>query len=418
MKKVMQRQTMDFQFNPRSFDFRQNPYPTYDYLRTHFPIYYRAQQNDWILTRYIEIEEVLKSPHFCRSASLSESSSTVIQKNSLINKLLLKRMESEELIGLWMLMRKPPAHNRIRQVFQSHFGPQQIRRLKTSAQIQTAHLIEVAFAKGSLDVIHDLATPLSLDLSCQTLGILKQHQHPQLPQWIDDLSTMLDLDASRGSKERGLLAISNLANYFKECTTTRYEKTQGQDSLIASLVKAQADNRLSQEEVIANCILLLIAGSATTKHLLSNSILVLLKHPTQLKLLQTTPSLMPAAIAEVLRYECPVQSVSRTASSNTQLANQTIYKGQPVHCIIAAANRDPAKFSNPNEFSITRSHNPHLSFGRGIHTCIGLHLAQSVAEATVSKLIQQIPNLSLATKEIDWENTYITRGLKSLPVTF
>jgi len=142
--------------------------------------------------------------------------------------------------------------------------------------------------------------------------------------------------------------------------------------------------------------------------------LTLLNHPQQLQLLQADPTLIEVTIAEVLRYNSPVQGVPRTALSDVQLSNQTIRKGEIVYCLIAAGNRDPAQFPEPDKFDIKRQPNPHLSFGKGIHVCVGRHLAK----LAVGTLVRRFPELSLATNSLEWEDSFLGHGLKSLPVTF
>lgn len=187
---------------------------------------------------------------------------------------------------------------------------------------------------------------------------------------------------------------------------------------MSTLIKAQAEGQLSEEELLGNCILMFFAGHSTTKYLIGNSILTLLNHPEQLHLLQADPNSIQMTIAEVLRYDNPVQFISRTALSDIQLSNQTIHRGQVVHCILAAGNRDPAQFPDPNKFDIRRQPNPYLSFGQGIHICLGKHLAKLVAEIAVVTLVRRLPGLSLATESLEWEETFLVRGLKSLPVVF
>lgn len=159
-------------------------------------------------------------------------------------------------------------------------------------------------------------------------------------------------------------------------------------------------------------------GHSSTRNLIGSSILTLLNHPDQLQLLQADPSKIEMTISEVLRYESPVQGISRTAMSDIKLSNQIIHQGEVVNCIIAAANRDPAQFPNPDKFDIRRQPNPYLSFGRGIHNCIGKHLAKLVAEIAVGTLVRRLPGLSLATASLEWEDSFLGRGLKSLPVLF
>ncbi|HBQ97761.1 MULTISPECIES: cytochrome P450 [unclassified Roseofilum] len=407
---------MPLPFNPRSPEFRANPYPTYDYLRTHHPIYYRPEPKDWVLTRYADIVEALTSPSFGRAESGLAGLTTANQE--AIHPFLSLRQDSQRLMALWLVLRNPPDHTRIRQWLVAPFSPARIKIWRSRIQEKVDDLIERVKEQRTMDIIHDFAYPLTLDVNCEILGIPKSEWHPRFKQWSEGLSAVGDLDTNVIANEKGLLAIAGLAQYFRSLIAKHYSDRQPQENLISTLVQAQAEGQLSEEELIANCILLFFAGDSTTKHLIGNSILTLLDHPQQLRQLQANPSLIETTISEVLRYEGPFQVVSRTALSDIQLSNTTIHRGEIVNCMLAAGNRDPAKFPNPEKFDIQRQPNPYLSFGRGIHICLGRHLGKLLAEIAVGTLVNRLPELSIATESLEWEDTFLARGLKSLPVVF
>jgi len=409
-------ETMPLPFNPRSPEFRANPYPTYEYLRSHHPIYYRPERKDWVLTRYADVVEVLKNPSFGRSQQGLANLMTAKQEQ--IHKFLSLRQESQRLMKLWLVLRNPPDHTRIRQLLRSPFTPSRIQTLRSRIQAQVDDLIDRIKYLGKMDIIDDLAYPLTLGVNCEILGIPEREWHPRFKQWSEGLSAVGDLDASAIANERGLLAIAGLAEYFRSLIAKCYSHCEPQDNLISTLIQAQAEGQLSEEELLANCILIFFAGDSTTKHLIGNSILTLLNHPDQLSLLQADPSLIETTISEVLRYEGPFQVVSRTALSDFQILNQTIHRGEIVNCLLAAGNRDPAQFPDPDKFDIRRKPNPYLSFGQGIHICLGKHLGKLLAEIAVGTLVRRLPRLSLTTKSLEWEDTFLARGLKSLPVVF
>jgi len=415
----MTQKTMPLPFNPRSAEFRANPYPTYHYLRTHHPIYYRPEHQDWLLTRYTDIFAVLKNPNFGRSELGLTKPEMVAINQQPIKHLLSMRHESQKLMKLWLLMRNPPEHTRLRNLFSEHFSSKRIQTLRAYIQTKADNLIEVVKESGKMDIINDLTYPLTIDVNCnKILGISPQAWHPCFKQWSEELLLMADLEPTPISTERGLLAIAGLSEYFRNWIAKCRNAPELQDNFISTLIRAETEGQLSEEELISHCILLFFAGHATSKHLIGTSILTLLNHPEQLQLLQAEPTLLEMAIAEVLRYDSPVQGVSRTALFDVQLSNQTIRKGDIVHCLIAAGNRDPAQFPEPDKFDIKRQPNIHLSFGKGIHVCVGRHLAKLVAEIAVSTLVRRFPELSLATNSLEWEDSFLGHGLKSLPVTF
>ncbi len=416
MSETSQNESGPLPFNLRSPEFRANPYPTYEYLRTHHPIYYRPERKDWVLTRYADIVEVLKNPSFGRSEGGLANLMTAKQEQ--IHKFLSLRQESQRLMKLWLVLRNPPDHTRIRQLLRSPFTQSPIQTLRSRIQTQVDRLIDRVKDRGKMNIIHDLAYPLTLGVNFEILGIPEAEWHPRFQQWWSNLSVVADLDVTPIDNERGLLAIAGLAEYFRSWIAKCRSCSQPQDNLINTLIKAADEGQLSEEELLGNCIMMFAVGHSSTGNLIGSSILTLLNHPDQLQLLQADPSKIEMTISEVLRYESPVQGISRTTMSDIELSNQTIHQGEIVNCLIGAANRDPAQFPDPDKFDIRRQPNPYLSFGQGIHNCIGKHLAKLVAEIAVGTLVRRLPGLSLATASLEWEDSFLGRGLKSLPVVF
>jgi len=403
-------------FDPRSPEFRADPYPVYRYLRTHQPIYYRAEHKDWILTRYADVAEVLKSPAFGRSESRRAPAVTGT-KNRPVDRLLAIRRESSNLMGLWLVLTNPPAHTRIRRLLQKAFTQSRINALQASIQAQVDSAIDQAAERGALDVIGDLAYPLMLGLNCRdVLGIPQRDWHRNFKQWTENMSLVADLDITPLTYERGMLAIAGLAELFRNRIAECRAGSEPGDNLIGMLI--EEEGQLSEEELLANCIMMFTVGHSSTVNLIGIGVLTLLRHPAQLELLAADPTLIETAISEVLRYDSPVQGVSRTALRDVELGDTNIHRGERVVCIIGAANRDPARFAEPDTFDIKRWPNPHLSFGYGIHTCIDRHLSQRVAKIVVGTLVRRLPGLSLATDSLEWEDSFLGHGLKALPVVF
>ncbi|MGK7904268.1 MAG: cytochrome P450 [Hormoscilla sp.] len=416
MNEKNQNEIVPLPFNPRSPEFRANPYPSYEYLRSHHPIYYRPERKDWVLTRYADIVEVLKNPSFGRSEGGLANLMTAKQEQ--IHKFLSLRQESQRLMKLWLVLRNPPDHTRIRQLLRSPFTQSGIQTLRSRIQAQVDELIDRVIDRGKMNIIHDLAYPLTLGVNFEILGIPEAEWHPRFQQWSENLSVVADLDVTPIDNERGLLAIAGLAEYFRNWIAKCRSGSEAQDNLINSLIKAADEGQLSEEELLGNCIMMFAVGHSSTGNLIGSSILTLLNHPDQLQLLQADPSKIEMTISEVLRYESPVQGIARTVLSDLKLSNQIIHQGEVVNCLIGAANRDPAQFPDPDKFDIRRQPNPYLSFGLGIHNCIGKHLAKLVAEIAVGTLVRRLPGLSLATASLEWEDSFLGRGLKSLPVLF
>nr|VFK79042.1 MAG: hypothetical protein BECKSD772D_GA0070982_103324 [Candidatus Kentron sp. SD] len=408
---------MPLPFEPRSAAFRANPYPTYHHLRTHHPVWYRPEHEDWVLTRYADISHVLTNRAFGRSEEESMETKTTTT-NQPMDRLLSFRRESQRLVRLWLLLRNPPGHVRIRRLFQKFLTPSRIRSLREDIQARVDTLVDRVEAQGKADIIGDFAHPLTFGINCEKLlGIPESAWHPRFDQWSESVALMADFDVTPTTNERGLLAIAGSAEYFRD-RIAEFRAAPNQDSLIGTFIEAESAGQLTEEELVANCIMMFTIGHTSTSSLIGIAIRTLLDHPAQLRLLRDNPALMDGAISEILRYDSPAQGVARTALSDVRLSNRIIRRGEVVNCLIGAANRDPDRFPEPDEFRIGRHPNPHLSFSLGMHICTGRHLAKSVAEIAVGTLIHRLPRLSLATDDLEWEESFLIHGLKSLPVVF
>ncbi len=207
------------------------------------------------------------------------------------------------------------------------------------------------------------------------------------------------------------------AAYIRDMIAERRKNPQ--DDLISALVASEAEgDKLSEEEMVAMCILLLFAGHETTVNLIGNGTLALLRHPHQWEKLKANPSLVKSATEELLRYDSPVQMTARWVMQDTEFAGFEIKRGQQLSTMLGAANRDPARFTNPGELDITRDPNPHIAFAAGIHYCIGAPLARMEGQIAFSALARRLPNLKLVKENPTYRNTYVLRGLAELPVTF
>lgn len=404
-------------FDPRSSRFRADPYPTYHYLRTRHPIYYRAEQKDWILTRYADIAKVMKSPDFGRSEWEETPEGASDANLGPMAALASLQYQSDRLMRLWLVLTNPPRHTRVRRLLRKAFTQSRINALQGSIQTEVDHYIDQAVERGAMDVISDLAYPLMLGLSCtDILGIPKQDWHPNFDQWTESMALIADLDITPVAHQRGVLAIAGLAEFFRDWIAQCRAGAEPMDNLIGMLI--EAEDQLSEEELLANCIMMFTVGHSSTINLIGISVLTLLRHPAQLRLLMADPTRIDMAVTEVTRYNSPVQGVSRTALADTRLGDKLIRRGDKIICIIGAANRDPEQFPEPDKFDIERQPNLHLSFGYGIHTCIGKQLARLTTKITVGTLIRRLPGLSLTKAPLEWEDSFLSRGLKALPVVF
>ncbi len=216
---------------------------------------------------------------------------------------------------------------------------------------------------------------------------------------------------------RGVASRMALSDYFRRLIAERRASPRG-DLLSALIAAEEAGDKLSENELLATCILLLVAGHETTVNLIGNGTLALLRHPDQLRRLRETPALIVSAVEELLRYDGPVQRTARIVSEDVAIGGRTIAKGEMVMPFIGAADRDPAQFPDPDRLDITRADNRHLAFGLGIHFCLGAPLARVEGQIAIDTLLRRLPKLALATDTPEYRQSLTLRGLRTLPVAF
>jgi cytochrome P450 len=235
--------------------------------------------------------------------------------------------------------------------------------------------------------------------------------------WTRDLARTLDPILSPEILEAGDAATLAFIDYFKALVEKR--RKDPQDDVLSALIAAEEQgDRLSEDELLATAILLLGAGHETTMNLIGNGLLALFRNPAQLEKLKADPTLIQSAVEEFLRFDGPVQMTARTALEPVEIGGRTIEKGQQAVIVLAAANRDPAQFADPDSLDIARKENPHIAFSHGIHYCVGAPLARAEAQIVFETLLRRMPKLRLQTEELEWRETVTLRGLKALPVGF
>ncbi len=405
MSEERYREGLAVEFNPFLPEFNANPYPFYHRLREKDPVH-QSPMGFWVLTRYDDVVMVLRDPRFGRKG---------------FDELLEARFGAEPGrpgFATSMLFRDPPDHTRLRTLVSKAFTPRVIEGMRPHIQqIVDALLDEVEDAKV-MDVIADLAYPLPVTVICEMLGVPAGNRDT-FRQWSLDIARSLDaimLPTDPEVVTRGNAARRELDNYFRGLIAERRRRPQA-DLLTALIAAEEQGDKLSEGELLATCILLLIAGHETTVNLIGNGLLALLRHPDQLRRLRDDPALIQTAVEELLRYDGPVQRSGRIPNTDVEIGGKTIPKGSLVSALIGAANRDPAQFPDPDRLDVARSDNRHIAFGWGIHFCLGAPLARVEGQIAINTLLRRKPALTLATETPEWRESSALRGLKALPVS-
>jgi cytochrome P450 len=397
--------SIDFDvFNP---NFRQNPYPFYQRLREADPVHWNPP-GAWLVTRYVDAVAVLRDSNIGHATGrTAEYTDYLLQQGKL--------SPIELLLSHWMVSKNPPDHARLRNLVNRAFTPAAIEALRPQIQQIVDGLLDKVEKQGTFDLIADLAYPLPVTVIAALLGV-PLDEHERFRQWSRDLLGVIDIVQSPEAVKRGNAAIQKFIDYFRELIAERRKNPQA-DLLSALIAVQEQDDRLNETELIANCILLFVAGHETTMNLIGNGMLALLSCPDQLLKLRDDSSLITRAIEELLRYESPVQFYGRAIREDTVLNGKQLRKGQALFILPGAINRDPAQFPNPDRLDITRQENHHLAFGYGIHFCLGAPLARVEGQIAIATLVRRMPQLKLQTETVTWQDTLAVRGLKSLPVS-
>jgi pimeloyl-[acyl-carrier protein] synthase len=396
-------------FNPMAPGYLENPYESLRQLLTRDPVHWSPQMNAWIVTRHADVSLVLKDPRFGRGAPGVTAEERLAKVPPAI--LPLARMQEN-----WMLFKNPPVHTRLRGLVNMAFTPRTVERLRPHIQEIVSRLLDAVQDRGRMDVIRDFAFPLSVTVIAELLGVPAEDQ-AQIKEWSTVLSATIDAATDPGIYVRGAQVAQELAAYLRAVIAER--RRQPRQDLISELIAVEEQGqKLTEEEMIATSVLLLVAGHETTVYLIGNGVLSLLKHPDQLQLLRARPELAPSAVEEILRFESPLAVTVRTAQSDLELGGKLIRAGQEAHAILGAANRDPAVFADPDRLDITRSPNNHLAFAVGSHYCVGAPLARLEVQLAFATLLQRLPHLTLVSEQPQWRRSVIFRGLTALPVTF
>lgn len=393
--------------NPRLFA---DPYSVFHQLRSKAPVYWSSAWNSWIITRHDDVTAVLRNWEDFSSAGRH---AVLFEHLTKTERDILQPLERHYSSG-GLINSDPPDHTRLRSLVLKAFTPRVVEEIRSSIQQTVNELLEAFQDASEVDIIQDLAYPLPAIVIAEVLGVPREDRD-RFKEWTDDISAFIG--HARGEfvhglrAQRGLIAMQN---YLRHLLDQR--RKHPQEDLLTKLAVAEVEGSvLSEDELLATCVILLVAGHETTTNLIGNGLLALLKHPEQLHKLRENPSLITQAIEEILRYDGPLLKSRRVAKRDIELNGQQIHQGDQVMAVMAAANRDPAQFSHPDRLDITRHLNRHLAFGYGIHFCVGAPIARVESQIALLEIIERFPRLRLATDTLRWKDEMI-RGLLALPV--
>jgi hypothetical protein len=390
--------TIDF----RDPAFRADPYPQLAQLRQHDPVHLTSL-GFWLITRYEDVNRLNRDPRLGRD--LRKWVGYAVLRPYLAESALEKCVEQ------WMFSLDPPQHTRLRKLFAAAFTPKIVKAMTAEITAVADELLaKIGSPTQPFNFMSNFAQPLPVRVIAKLLG-LPLTAYDQLKAWSDTLVPVVEPVASRAKREAASTAVIEMSHYLQETLAAQPPEP---DSLIGQLLAAT--EQMSQEELIANLILLFVAGHETTTNLLGNGLLALLRQPDQLQRLRHEPMLMETAVEELLRYDGPANVNGRAVHEDIEVGGKTIPAGSLVLCMLGAANRDPLVFSDPDALDIGRKPNPHVTFGGGVHYCLGAPLARLEAQIALGRILHHWPVIALEESGVQWRDFINLRGLEKLPI--
>ncbi|MEU1309106.1 cytochrome P450 [Streptomyces cinnamoneus] len=395
-------------FDPWNPRFVADPYPGYARLRATGRIHWFAPSRQWLVPHHADVRALLRDRRLGRT--------------------YLHRFTHEEfgrtpppaahepfhvLNGNGLLDLEPPDHSRIRRLVAKAFTPRRVDDLAPTVRRLAGELVSGLLAEGGGDLIAAVAEPLPVAVIAEMLGI-PAADRPLLRPWSADICGMYELNPGEETARRAVRASAEFSAYLRELIADR--RARPGDDLLTALIGAHDEgDRLTEQEMVSTCVLLLNAGHEATVNTTGNGWWALFRHPAQLAALRADPALLPGAIEELLRYDTPLQLFERWVLDDIEIGGTLVPRGSEVALLFGSANRDPARFPDPGRLDVTRADNPHLGFGAGIHYCLGAPLARIELQAVFGELLRRAPRLRLVA-EPQWKPGFVIRGLRELLV--
>lgn len=399
-------------YDPRRPEHIANPFPIFAELRERDPVHWSEVLGGWVLTRYRDVRQVLNDARFSADRITPFRDHLRPDARAQVAELL-------KTLGMWAVFNDPPTHTRRRGLLNKAFTPRAVLALRPLIERIVEHLISRVAERGEMDLIAAFAYPLPASVIAGMIGVPIEDLD-RFKTWSDEIAAFVGSAlATPDKRERGERGAREMSAYFRGIIAD-HRKRPREDILSGLLAAEEAGTGFSEDELVASCILLLFAGHETTTNLVGNGMLALLRHVEALSALRRDSGLAASAVEEMLRYDGPTQAMTRIALEDVRLDEKApvIRTGDRVFALLNAANRDPQIFPEPDRFEVTRGDTRHLSFGFGIHFCLGAPLARLEGQIAVKALVERLPDLTLAVDQPEWSDSFVLRGVKSLPVRF
>jgi cytochrome P450 len=395
-------------FAPGDLAFIADPYPVYDELRRDRPVVHDEPTDHWLISRYEDVNTLLRDRRLGRTylhiATHGEMGHPADPA---------WHMPFWNLIRAGILDMEPPDHTRVRRLVAKAFTPKYVESLRPRVQGILDDLVDEVTGAGAFDLLPTIAEPLPVTVIAEMLGVPREDR-PHLRPWSADICKMYELNPPVAWQQDAVRASTEFSEYLRRLARERRARP-GEDLLSALAQVVDEGETLTEDELVGTCVLLLNAGHEAT---VSSTVIgwwTLFRHPDQLRRLRADRSLIPRAVEELLRFDTPLQMFERWVLEPLELHGVELPKGAELGLLFGSANRDPSVFTDPDELRLDRDPNPHLTFGAGIHFCLGAPLGRMELQLSFATLLDRFPNLELV-EEPRWKPSYVVRGLEGLRV--
>jgi len=400
---------LSIQYKPNDPAVLSDPFPLYERMRDEDPAHWSPLLKAWVLTRYEDVKRVCLDTAGMSSDRLRPYFATLPSAEAA------RIADLARYLTLWMVFRDPPEHTRLRRLAAKVFNVRSINAMRRDVETITGRLLEALQGRTEFDFIAEFAGPLPALVIMHMLGV-PRGELSRLKRLSDEMA--LFIGSARDSPDkyrRAEAATGEMAALFRELIALRKRKPE--PDLLTQLVQVEeGGERLTQDELVATCLLLLFAGHETTTHHIANGLRALLRFPGELQDLRAAPELAAAAVEELLRYDGPIGAQVRIAQVPQTLHGRALNTGERVFLLINAANRDPRAYPEPDRVDLRRNGVPHLGFGFGAHICLGFPLARLEGQVAFPAVLRRWRRVEIATPRLEWIDSMVLRGMTALPV--
>ena len=395
-------------YDPSDETVRRDPYPLFARLQDEAPVHWSPALRTWVVTRYEDVRQV------ALAADLSPNRLRPFYE-SLRDERRPMLAEVMRYLSLWLVFRDPPEHTRVRRLLNGVVNPKRVAAMGPAIRAVVDTVLDRLHGREEVDFASEVAALVPAWVILDMLGIPRE-RFDEIRVWSDDIRAFIGTARNEPARyERVQRGTHAMAAFFRELIALR-RIDPGEDVISLMIAATDEEGRLSEDELVATCILMLFGGHETTTSLLTNAVNALLDHPQALARLRSEPTLMPSAVEEFLRYDGPSNAIARVVAREHAIGETVLKPGERVYAMVAAANRDPRQFPRPQALELDRSPNRHLTFGHGIHFCLGAPLARLEGQACLGALLERYPRIARGMGTPQWLDAMVMRGLTHLPV--